>query len=327
MKLRSKVFSNKIFSFVTVTSDDEKIISRELYNLQEITRKYPEKEIIIIDNASKDRTVTIIRQVQKKIKNLRLLVLTKRYPIEMAITAGIDCVIGECVVLLNIRTDVTEKIHKLVSLTLEGNDIVHGKFSDYRNLISGLGSRILTGIISMVYPHNIFLGINYFFSLSRKTVNALTRIRRKNRNLMYLQNFVGFNIATVPIKYKLVSGARESKLGIVDVISNVITNSIANSVRPLRIATIIGLSGCVLNFMYISYVLLVILIKKNIVEGWISTSITMSSMFLLLFILLTVLSEYILRILEETRQEPLYFISDDFDSSNFNSQSDKLNIT
>ena len=81
MKIRSKVFSNKIFSFVTVTSNDENIISRELHKLQRITVKYPEKEFVIIDNASKDNTVSVIRKLQKSNKNIRLIVLTKKYPI------------------------------------------------------------------------------------------------------------------------------------------------------------------------------------------------------------------------------------------------------
>jgi len=49
-------------------------------------------------------------------------------------------------------------------------------------------------------------------------------------------------------------------------------------------------------------------------------------MFFLLFSLLTLLSEYIIRIMNETRNEPIYFIADEIDKSIILPHKDRENI-
>ena len=69
----------------------------------------------------------------------------------------------------------------------------------------------------------------------------------------------------------------------------------------------------VINLAYLVYVVAVTIVKRQIAEGWISTSLMTGTMFLLLFLVLTILSEYVARLTEEVQERPLYFV--EFESS------------
>ena len=69
------------------------------------------------------------------------------------------------------------------------------------------------------------------------------------------------------------------------------------------------------SLTYLLYALVVALVKNKLAEGWLTTSVVISSMFFCLFIILAVLAEYVARILEESQQRPLYFIELEAESS------------
>jgi len=74
----------------------------------------------------------------------------------------------------------------------------------------------------------------------------------------------------------------------------------------------------------------VTLVKHQIQEGWLTTNVMSTLMFFFLFLILTVLSEYIARILEETKERPLYFIDYEVDSPVMSykqeTNNDRLNV-
>jgi hypothetical protein len=58
-------------------------------------------------------------------------------------------------------------------------------------------------------------------------------------------------------------------------------------------------------------VLAIALFKEHVAEGWITTSLQHAVMFLFLFLILSVLCEYVGRVLAETRERPLYFVAEE----------------
>jgi hypothetical protein len=90
---------------------------------------------------------------------------------------------------------------------------------------------------------------------------------------------------------------------------------VTNSTRPLRYVALLGMGASGLSFLYLLYVLAIALFKKHIAEGWITLSVTMAGMFFVLFLILAVIAEYIGRLLEESRDRPLYFVAEERTSS------------
>jgi hypothetical protein len=94
----------------------------------------------------------------------------------------------------------------------------------------------------------------------------------------------------------------------------------------LRFASLLGLVASAANVVYLFYILVVSLIKQRIAEGWITTSLTHTTMFLMLFLILSILSEYIARILDETKEQPLYFVEFETNSTVASPGRNQLNI-
>ena len=90
---------------------------------------------------------------------------------------------------------------------------------------------------------------------------------------------------------------------------------VTNSTRPLRYVALLGLLASLLNALYLVYVLVIALFKAHVAEGWITQSASVSGMFLFLFLILSVLAEYVGRLLEESRDRPLYFVAEERQSS------------
>ncbi|MDF2608476.1 MAG: glycosyltransferase [Bacillales bacterium] len=62
-------------------------------------------EIVLVDNCSTDDSQAEIKKLQRKFKNIRLIVLSKQYDEEQAKTAILDNCIGDFVVLMDINSD------------------------------------------------------------------------------------------------------------------------------------------------------------------------------------------------------------------------------
>ena len=69
------------------------------------------------------------------------------------------------------------------------------------------------------------------------------------------------------------------------------------------------------NLIYMLYILAVWALKKNIVEGWVSSTLPIVAHFLLFSIILTIISEYLGTVLTRLQHRPLYSIVDEKSSN------------
>ena len=70
-----------------------------------------------------------------------------------------------------------------------------------------------------------------------------------------------------------------------------------------------------MNLIYVVFVFLVNVFKRQVAEGWTSLSVQMSGMFFFVFLNLVIISEYIAHIMQETQDRPLYNVLDDRSST------------
>ena len=101
---------------------------------------------------------------------------------------------------------------------------------------------------------------------------------------------------------------------------------ISYSTQPLRWVSWLGLLASGLNLLYMVYVLATYLLRSRVAEGWTTLSLQASGMFFLLFLCLSVLSEYVGRILEESRDRPLYHVLEERNSNVLLANRDRTNI-
>lgn len=325
-----KGFEDSIVSVIVVTQDDEDIVKERLESINKtLSILGVNYEILIIDNNSIDKTVEYIKEISDVMRFARILVLSKPYEKEVALTAGLDNCIGDYAIVFDIYTDPVEMIpFFLIRKLLDKKDIVIGKMS--KPIVKyGLLSKVFLGIVEKLSTHGFYYRQNYLMGLSRKAISSITRSRRKSRNFGYIHSLIGLTkdeVVYQPIKkysHKL------KKEGLLELIISVLDISVSNSFRPIRILSVIGMLFSILYLIYVMVIIILVVffgMKDLLPKGWVTLSTVLGTMFLLLFSLLAIISEYIIRILGETRNEPFYFVSEEINKSSILPKKDILNI-
>jgi dolichol-phosphate mannosyltransferase len=304
-------------SVLAVVNNDADVIESFLSETAAVLFKnFSYYEILIVDNGSLDDSSSIIQTLQKKIPNIRLLRLSRAYDKETALAACLDNSIGDYVIIMDLLCDPPDLIPEMVQQGVSGFDVVIAQSTD-----RGRGSRTESYLRRIYYKTaSGILGetlqpqASYFRVLSRRVVNSLTRIRNKSRYFKYFTALVGFRQTHIPYQRVYRCFRTDGKSTFFQSLGNALDIILSNSARPLRWAAWLGLLASSINLVYFGYIFIVTLVKRRITEGWLTTNVMSTLMFFFLFLILTVLAEYVARILEETKDRPLYFIDYEIDS-------------
>ena len=273
-----------------------------------LSANYTFYEIILVDDGSQDATGVVVGDILKKHDRIRFLQLSRKYGREIAIAAGLETAIGDFVVTLDPETDPVGMIPELVTKCRNGSGVLCGISSlpDQAGLLTRFATSIFHEYCRKYLAFDYKENSTDFRVLSRQAVNAITRIRDRRRYLRVFAATLGYSQAFFTYKSKPSRGTGSSLL---DRIDHAMEIAIANSRHPLRVVSRLGLALSVINLLYAFYVLLIFLFKRDVAAGWTTMSMQMTGMFFFLFLILAVLCEYVGRILEETQDRPLYFVS------------------
>ncbi len=328
-KRQDPLFFETIISVILVTKNDEDIIQKTIIDVDKILGKYKSNyEILVVDNNSKDETLLEITKIYKKVPNIRVMVLSKEYRKEIAITAGLDSCIGDYVILFDQYMDPPEVINSLLEKLYGNFDVVIGKTKNSLEQ-NGFLSRQFLKLIHLFSSHGFDYSANFTLGLNRRAVNFITRTRRKNRNFSYINYLIGLKkcfVEYTPLKHLKHKIKKEHFLTTLLSVSDII---LSNSFKPIRIIAITGTIASTLFVLYVFFIVILVVFfnQKNLApQGWISIATVMGTLFFLLFSLLMVISEYVIRIFNESRDEPLYFVSEELDKSTLLSKKKKLNV-
>lgn len=318
-----------IISLVVLTYNDSDIVlSRLLKIKKELVKTKVNFEILVVDNASKDKTVREILSLKSLRQVTRILVLSKTYDAEVALTAGLDSCIGDITILFSLYVDPVNVIPQLITRLAEGANIVVGQTDEPMVKVSRL-SQTLLNLSQRLSSTDWIYRSNYSLALDRKAVNAIIRTRRKSRNFSYINSLIGLTRAT--LKYKPLSRFqnRIKKENFLSLSKTILDTVISNSFKPLRALSLLGMLFSILYLFYVTVIVILYFFfnqKQLIPKGWVTVSTVLGTMFFILFSTLALLAEYVIRILAETRQEPFYFVSEEINKSTILPKPKQLNI-
>lgn len=301
-------------SVVAALGNDAPILADFVCEIESVLRsRYPYYEVLLVDNHSTDDTAERAVDLLRTTPGLRYLRLSRTESREIAHAAGLEHAIGDFVVLLDPNVDPCDAIPLMVDAAIQGNDLVVG----VRTFESPTGQarRLLFRLASRMVGAEINPDLSFFRLFSRRVVNSLTRIKHRRRFLRYLNAVVGFRQTTVPIETpgRWLERARPRRFW--TSARTAIDLVFSHSATPLRWVSLMGVAASLLNLLYLLYVFIVVLVKNKLAEGWLTTSVMIGSMFFVLFLMLTVLSEYVARILDEVQERPLYFLEMEAEST------------
>lgn len=321
--------SETLVSVVMIMQNDQNSIAQTVEEtVALLKKKYEYVEILIVDNGSRDQSVETVKQLQQTIPNIRLLVLSRKYDQEIAFAAALDNSLGDFVVLMDIQFDPPSVIPELLAKAQAGFDIVIAERKDRTDntwaekVFARLFYRIYGNISGFYFSPNA----SYFRVMSRRAVNSVIKIKNKSRYLKYFNALVGFTQTSVPYERVYKKEAKQTRDGFFRSAIKAINVIVSNTVLPLRLVSVLGILASLLSLLFLVYVFVVSLIKDKVAEGWISSSVMNAVMFFLVFLFLTVISEYISRILIESKDQPLYFVADEYNSKVLQPTKEKINV-
>jgi glycosyltransferase involved in cell wall biosynthesis len=321
--------SDCFVSVVAPLKDDEKIVTDFLKEVVEILKtNFSSYELIMVDDGSADKTVSLVEEKLKVFECIRLVRLSRHFGEEVAISAGLDSAIGDFIVVMMPNNDPPFDIPEMVSLCRNGTaGIVTGvrAYREKEPFWSRIGADLFYWYTKRVLDMNLPKNSTQFRVLSRQAVNAITQVRDQYRYIRLISNFIGYS--QIEYTYEQINrSGKKQRRGFWQSINMAADIVIANSAHPLRVVSVLGLIAGLLNLLYITYVVLIFLFKAQVAEGWTTTNFQSALMFFFIFVILTVLSEYVGRILNEARRRPLYYIFDEKNSSVMLADAERRNV-
>ncbi|WP_292661641.1 glycosyltransferase family 2 protein [Nitratifractor sp.] len=282
------------------------LYERLVHTLEKITENF---EIIMVNDASPDNAWDIIRELATKDSRVRGIDLSRNFGQHRAITAGLDYVSGEWIVVMDCDLqDQPEEILKLYSKANEGYDIVVGRRVVRRDgFFKKLGSRLFYKLYNYLTDSNVDNAIGNFGIYSSKVIQSIRRFREQNRSFGLFVLWTGFRRAEIEIAHA--SRRRgKSSYTLSKLINLAIDSIVAHSNKPLQLSVKFGFSLSFFAILYSVWLVLKYFIWDYHVQGW--TSLIVSVYFLAGLIIgsIGMVGLYIGKIFDEVKQRPLYII-------------------
>lgn len=266
--------------------------------------------VIYVDDGSTDDTVERIQALRTADERVGLLRLSRNFGKEIAITAGLDHADGDAVVVMDADgQDPPELIPDLVREWREGWDVVYGRRSTregdtlVKRLTAHAFYRIMRRVSDTVIPEDV----GDFRLMDRRVVEALGRLRERNRFMKGLFSWVGFRQRELPYRREP-RHSGQSKWSYWRLWNFAIDGITSFTVAPLKIATYLGLLTAIGAFVYGTWIIVKTLVYGADVPGYPSLMVVILFLGGMQLIALGVIGEYLGRLFLESKQRPLYLV-------------------
>lgn len=315
-------------SVIAPLSDDADIVEAFVLETTGILRaQFANYELVLVDDGSTDDTVARVTRLLERVECVRLIRCSRRFGTEVAISAGLDTAIGDFVVVALPEMDPPALIPEMVERSRRDARTIVGVRTrrDEESFGMRIGARFFYWYCNRILKFNVPRNSTYFRVLSRQAVNAVAQIKDRMRFLRILSVDVGFPVEE--FLYEPIHRRRERRpRRLLDAIDVAVGIVVSNSTHPLRVVTWLGLAASGLNLLYMLYVVAIYLFKHAVAEGWATLSLQISGMFFCLFLFMSVLCEYIGRIVSEVRSRPLYHTLEERNSSVVVAHEERRNV-
>ena len=301
----------KKISFVIPCYRSEKTLPAVVKEIQDKLNTMPEftYDVFLVNDCSPDNTLEVIRGLCEQYDNIKGISFSKNFGQHAALMAGLRHSDGDYVVCLDDDGQTpADEVDKLIAKLEEGFDAVYAKYdhkqhSSFRNL----GSKVNELMLRVMLDKPADLYVSSYFAVKRFVVDDMICYANSYPYVIGLVLRTTKNIANVMVNHREreegSSGYTLRKL-----MSLWFNGFTAFSVKPLRIATIVGGFSAVLGFAYGLYTIIKRFVNPNVPMGF---SAMMSAIVFfggMMMLLLGLVGEYIGRIYISLNNSPQYVI-------------------
>ena len=270
-----------------------------------------ENEIIFVNDGSKDKTMEILEEIAKKNKNVKIISFSRNFGHQAAVTAGLKYVTGDAIVIMDADLqDPPELIPEMIKLWEDGNEVIYGKRksregeSAFKLLTAKMFYKALNSLSDVEIPKDT----GDFRLVDKKVVQTINEMPEHNKFLRGLFSWVGYKQIAYEYERKE-RFAGETKYPLSKMLKLASDGIISFSKKPLKIMGTIGIFSIVISILILIYTIVSYIFKLNhLSAGWTSIMITVTFFSGVQLLSMWILSEYVGRIYDESKNRPQYII-------------------
>lgn len=267
-------------------------------------------ELILVDDGSRDATWSVISGLAASDPKVLGVRLSRNFGHQFALLAGLEIARGEAVITMDCDLQhPVEMLPVLVENWRAGFKVVKTLRQDVGEVgwFKGWTSRNYYRVFSYLSGVQLQPGMADFRLMDRQVLHELLRFGEHALFLRGLTEWVGFSSCSIPYKADpRACGVTQYSLR--KMISLAWKGVSSFSIMPLRLGVFIGGLGSLFSLFGVIYAFFSKIFGAGTVPGWASTLMVLSFLFLLLFIYLGILGEYIGRIVVEVRGRPRFIV-------------------
>lgn len=302
-----------LYSIVVPVYNSEQTLQELYARIKDVfeTTIHQEFELILVDDFSKDASYHVMESLHKKDNRVKIIQLARNCGQHNALLCGFSFVSGEFVVTMDDDLQhPPEEIEKLITHLNENDelDVVIGsyetkKHSWYRNI----GSKLSNLMTSFTEKKGLDLKLTSFRLMRIEVVKSMLDIHIATPRVGYLLLQVTNRIANVTVQHderKVGRSQYTFKRLVLDFFNNLFTNS----VFPLIFVRNIGIASLVFSIVMALFYSVRYFVSGISIKGW-TTIILLQLLFsgLILFAV-GIVGEYLMRIINEAKKMPNYYI-------------------
>ncbi len=304
--------SDQLISIIVPAFNEEKNISPLVKRLIPTLKDY-RYEIVFVDDGSTDGTVSEIKKLTKRNPAVKLISFYRNFGHQMALSAGYQIAQGDCIISLDADLqDPPEIISQMIEKWKKGAMVVYAKRNtrEVDGPVKKWTAVVFYKFVNFLSDTPIPEDVGDFRLIDRKVADNLNHLSEQSlfwRGLVawggYPSEFVYFQ------RQKRNSGTTHYTLG--KMINFAMEGITAFSIKPLRLATLLGFVSATIGFLGIIYAILgKIFLPAYWVTGW--AALFVGIMFLggVQLITIGIIGEYIANIYKEVQNRPRYLIKE-----------------
>lgn len=269
-------------------------------------------EIILVDDGSTDNTLAQIRTMSDSDPRIRYISFTRNFGHQAAIKAGIDVSRGDCVVMLDADLQHPPSlIPDMIAQWESGFRIVYTRRQTNQgySLLKRLTAKVFYRMMSSFSDVAMTEDSADFRLIDKQVVEVLRPMQDNFLFLRGLLPWMGYPSTVISFAVQP-RHAGKTKYSLKKMISLALNGVTSFSVRPLRIASLLGGFISFLAFLYALYAIYLRLFTTEAVPGW--TSVLVAVLFIggMQLIVIGIIGEYLGKLFMQQKNRPPYILKE-----------------
>lgn len=272
-----------------------------------------EIELIYVDDGSRDKTLSIIKELHEKDNRVHAISFSRNFGKEAGIYAGLQKAKGDYVVLMDADLqDPPSLLPEMYSYLLKGYDSVATRRVSRKGepIIRSFFARTFYRMMHKISKTEIVDGARDYRLMTRQVTNAILSISEYNRFTKGIFGWVGFE--TKWLEYENIERVKgETKWSFWKLFVYSIDGIMAFSTVPLAIASIFGIIFCLFAFLFIIFIIVRKMFFGDPVSGWPSLVCIISLVSGVQLFCLGIVGEYLSKTYMEVKNRPIYLVKEE----------------